>query len=167
MLDPPVFGVAVIAAVSGFAVAALLPAANGLFVQALPDEMRARAFGVMQSGIQLSQGGAVFLTGALASRMRLPLVVGLWGVSGVVLMLLASLTWPRREAITTEINRARRDNAEAYRPAHGAPVVNGDESSDVPSADSAARSAETPAPRDDDDPPRSAGGRHRLRTASG
>ena len=56
----------------GFAVAAMLPATNGLFVQALPNEFRARAFGVMQAGTQLFQGGAVLVTGALASRYPLP-----------------------------------------------------------------------------------------------
>ena len=43
----------------------LLPVANGLFVQALPDAFRARAFGVVQGGLQLLQGAAVLLTGLL------------------------------------------------------------------------------------------------------
>src|SRR5205814_93647 len=47
---PPVYGAALISAVCGFASAAALPAINGLFVQALPNAFRARAFGVMSSG---------------------------------------------------------------------------------------------------------------------
>jgi MFS family permease len=110
VLNPDVWGVAALAAVSGFAVAAMLPAANGLFVQALPNQYRARAFGVMQSGVQLVQGAAVFATGALASRFNLPVVVGLWGAGGAILMLLASLSWPRRDTIEDEIERARQIN---------------------------------------------------------
>jgi MFS family permease len=116
LVDPGVYGVAVIAAISGFAAAALLPAANGLFVQALPDQVRARAFGVMQSGVQLCQGGAVLATGALAGHFHLPLVVGLWGAAGAVLMLLISLTWPRPDALAEAIDRARRDNESSAQP---------------------------------------------------
>ena len=54
--------------ICGFAVAGLLPVANGLFVQALPDGYRARAFGVMASGMQIIQGVAVLVTGLLAER---------------------------------------------------------------------------------------------------
>ena len=68
--------VALLAAVCGFAVAGLLPVANGLFVQALPDGYRARAFGVMATGVQVIQGGAVLVTGLLAERFAIPLVVG-------------------------------------------------------------------------------------------
>jgi MFS family permease len=110
LTDPNVYGVAVIAAVAGFAAAALLPSANGLFVQALPNAVRARAFGVMQSGVQVFQGLAVFTTGALASRFQLPVVVCLWGAGGVVLMLLVSLTWPSRDTVADEIERAQRMN---------------------------------------------------------
>jgi MFS family permease len=112
LFDPRVYGVAAIAAISGFTAAALLPTANGLFVQALPDDARARAFGIMQSGAQLSQGGAVFATGALASHIHLPIVVGLWGVGGVILMLLASLTWPAPDTIAKAINRAQGMNGD-------------------------------------------------------
>ena len=121
LLNPRVYGVAAIAATSGFAVAALLPAANGLFVQTLPDEFRARAFGVMQSGVQLCQGAAVLATGALASRFSLPLVVGLWGAGGVVLMVLASITWPTPKAFGEAIAQARRLNDAASPPEPGPP----------------------------------------------
>nr|WP_277349839.1 MFS transporter [Planosporangium thailandense] len=112
LADPAVYGVAAIGAVSGFATAAMIPSANGLFVQALPDRFRARAFGVMASGVQLCQGAAVFVTGALASRADLPLVVGLWGVAGTVLMLFISITWPSAEGLAEAIRRARQANEE-------------------------------------------------------
>jgi MFS family permease len=116
LVDPDVYGVALISATSGFAVAALLPAARGLFVEAVPDRFRARAFGVMQSGVLLCQGFAVLVTGALSSRYGLPLVVGLWGAAGVVLMLLTSLTWPRQDILAEAIDRARRPDEAAREP---------------------------------------------------
>ena len=48
----------------------MLPATNGLFVQVLPPSYRARAFGVIQSGLYLLQGAAVTVTGWLASHTR-------------------------------------------------------------------------------------------------
>ncbi len=94
LLGPPVGVVALLAGACGFAMGALVPIANGQFVQALPNAYRARAFGVVQSGLQLLQGAAVLATGALAGRLELPLVVGLWSMGGVLLMVLLSLSWP-------------------------------------------------------------------------
>jgi hypothetical protein len=82
------------AAVCGFAIAGMMPTANGLFVQALPHGFRARAFGVMQSGVQIMQGIAVIGTGLLADFFDLPDVVGIWSLVGVGLMLLVSAWWP-------------------------------------------------------------------------
>jgi MFS family permease len=161
LFNPSVYGVALISASSGFAVAALLPAANGLFVQALPNEVRARAFGVMQSGVLLFQGVAVFGTGALASRISLPLVVGTWGAGGVVLMIVAALTWPRRETVAGEIERARRINEDTDDSGPDQPGTQ-------PPADaSGTPPSERPSDRPSDDDRRSnGGGRHRLRAAS-
>ena len=66
-----------------------MPVANGLFVQALPNGFRARAFGVMATGVQVIQGAAVLVTGLLAERFPIPIVVGLWSAAGVVLMVLS------------------------------------------------------------------------------
>jgi MFS family permease len=112
LADPPVYGVALMAAASNFAVAALMPAANGLFVQLLPNEFRARAFGVMASGVQVCQGAAVFAAGLLASRFQLSIVVGVWGAVGVALMLLCSLTWPGHDALAEAINQTRLANGD-------------------------------------------------------
>jgi MFS family permease len=108
LLDPPPALVAVLAAITGFAVAGLLPAANGLFVQALPDGFRARAFGVMATGVQVTQGAAVLVTGLLADHYSIPLVVGLWSGAGVVLMLGAATGWPSAERFAAAIAAARR-----------------------------------------------------------
>jgi MFS family permease len=94
LLHPPAIGVALMAAVCGFAIAGMMPTANGLFVQALPHGFRARAFGVMQSGVQIMQGLAVVGTGLLADVFELPDVVGIWSLAGVGLMLLVSARWP-------------------------------------------------------------------------
>lgn len=109
--SPPV--VYVLSFISGTAAAGLLPATNALFVQALPDPFRARAFGVMKSGIQVFQGVAVFATGALSERWSLPLVVGIWGFAGIALLAVAVLTWPDKTEIATEITRVKALNAAA------------------------------------------------------
>ncbi|MEV5694402.1 MFS transporter [Micromonospora globbae] len=108
LLDPSPLVVALLAAACGFAVAGMIPTANGLFVQALPDAFRARAFGVMATGIQVIQGAAVLITGVLADRFAIPSVVGLWSIAGVLLMLLVSLSWPSRETIAAAVAAAAR-----------------------------------------------------------
>lgn len=108
LLDPPPAVVALLAAACGFAVAGLLPVANGLFVRALPNGYRARAFGVMASGMQIIQGVAVLTTGLLAERFSIPVVVGIWSAAGVVLMLAAALAWPSREAVDAAVEAAGR-----------------------------------------------------------
>ncbi|MFJ8581370.1 MFS transporter [Micromonospora sp. NPDC093277] len=113
LLDPPPLVVALLAAACGFAVGGLLPVANGLFVRALPDGYRARAFGVMASGTQIIQGAAVLATGALAERFAIPVVVGVWSAAGVVLMLMAATTWPRAETVTAAIEGASAETAGA------------------------------------------------------
>lgn len=108
LLDPSPLVVALLATGCGFAVAGMLPTANGLFVRALPDGFRARAFGVMASGIQVIQGLAVLVTGLLAERFSIPVVVGLWSSAGVLLMTVAALAWPSRATVDASINAARR-----------------------------------------------------------
>ncbi len=97
LLGPPAPVVALMTAVSGFAVAGMMPTANGLFVLAVPHGFRARAFGVMQAGMQLLQGFAVLVTGLLAEWFDLPTVVGVWSVAGVALVLVIAHRWPSAE----------------------------------------------------------------------
>lgn len=106
LLAPPVPVVALLTMLSGVATGGLTPTLNTQFVLALPHGYRARAFGVMQQGLQVSQGGAVLLTGILANRSSVPLVVGLWSVAGVALMLLLALRWPSSRLVNGEIAKA-------------------------------------------------------------
>jgi MFS family permease len=106
LLHPSAIGVAVMAAVCGFSIAAMMPTANGLFVQALPHGYRARAFGVMQSGLQITQGVAVMGTGLLADVFELPDVVGVWSLAGVLLMLVVTAWWPSPQRFAQAIAAA-------------------------------------------------------------
>lgn len=112
LLDPPPLVVALLASLCGFAVAGMMPMANGLFVQALPNGFRARAFGVMATGIQVIQGLAVLVTGLLAERFPIPIVVGVWSAAGVVLMAVATLRWPDRQTVDEAITAASLANAD-------------------------------------------------------
>ncbi|MEV1289698.1 MFS transporter [Micromonospora sp. NPDC049679] len=116
LFDPPPLVVAGLAAVCGFAVAGLMPVANGLFVQALPHGFRARAFGVMATGTQVMQGIAVFTTGLLADRFSIPVVVGFWSVAGVLVMALAATQWPSAERFNAAIAAASRVSAPPAQP---------------------------------------------------
>nr|WP_203941164.1 MFS transporter [Spirilliplanes yamanashiensis] len=113
LLAPPAPVVAAMALVSGFAAAGIMPSLNGIFVLALPHGYRARAFGVMQGGMQLAQGGAVLVTGALAERFDLPLVVGWWSAAGVLLMAGIGMRWPRPDRFEAAIAAAERRSAPA------------------------------------------------------
>jgi MFS family permease len=117
LLSPSAVGIAVMAAVCGAAVAGMMPAANGLFVQALPHGFRARAFGVMQSGTQIMQGSAVLATGLLAEHIEIPRVVGLWSLAGVVLILLAATQWPSADRFNATAAAVARTQPGATPPA--------------------------------------------------
>jgi MFS family permease len=113
LFNPSAPVVALLAGLAGVCGAGLLPAANGLFVQALPVAYRARAFGVMQTGLQLLQGGSVLVTGVLASYFALPSVVGWWSVGGVLLLLLVVSRWPARSVFTNVIAATQAANVAA------------------------------------------------------
>ncbi|MDG4805781.1 MFS transporter [Micromonospora sp. WMMD1120] len=111
LLDPSPLVVALLAGLCGFAVAGMLPMANGLFVQALPNGFRARAFGVMATGVQAIQGLSVLVTGVLSERFPIPRVVGWWATAGVVLMVVAALRWPDQRTVDAAIEAAATANA--------------------------------------------------------
>jgi predicted MFS family arabinose efflux permease len=126
LFAPPAPAVAAMALVSGFAVSGIMPSLNGIFVLILPPGFRARAFGVMQGGVQLAQGAAVLVTGALAERFELPLVVGAWSVAGVLLMGLIIARWPapdRFEAAMDATAMAAADRRPAETPAPQPPAA--------------------------------------------
>jgi MFS family permease len=113
LFNPPATVVALLAMLCGVCVAGLVPTSNGLFVQALPRQYRARANGVMVSGLQIIQGGAVMVTGVLAAHFPLPTVVGVWSLGGVLLMLLVSIGWPAASEFESTIERTRAANEAA------------------------------------------------------
>jgi MFS family permease len=109
IINPPLAVVCLMGAALGFCIAGVLPAANGLFVQALPNTHRARAFGVVQSGMQLVQGFSVVAAGWLAHPpSKLPLVIGWWSIAGMAVMAFtAILLWPHKDRFAAAIERAR------------------------------------------------------------
>jgi MFS family permease len=116
LANPQIVTVIAMATVSGIAMAGITPTLNGLFVQALPNGFRARAFGVMNSGIQAIQGVAIFATGmlvGLAGSDRLHLVVGFWSLAGVLVMLALAVRWPKPRFFVSAIAEAEAANHRA------------------------------------------------------
>lgn len=119
-LVPAVFepGIAVVVAItmiSGMVIASMLATLNGIFVQILQHGYRARAFGVMNSGMQVLQGSAVLAVGAIVGTgvLPLPVVVGLWSAGGVVLMLALAIRWPGADVFSDAIAAAEVANEAA------------------------------------------------------
>ncbi|WP_406278124.1 MFS transporter [Embleya sp. NBC_00896] len=94
LLDPSLPGVVAISLAGGLAMAGIAGPANALFVQVLPAAYRARAFGVMQGGLQIAGGIGVLTVGALAGPLGLTTAVALWGAVGVLLTTAIGLSWP-------------------------------------------------------------------------
>ena len=101
---PPV--VALLVAVSGIAQGGVMPTLNSTFVLILPHGYRARAYGVMQTGLQFSQFAAVIITGLLADHFWLPMVVGLWSVGGTAALALLASRWPASDTFTAATGAA-------------------------------------------------------------
>ncbi|MEU7631933.1 MFS transporter [Nocardia sp. NPDC049220] len=105
LLDPPLTGILALVTASGVVMSLLLPAAQTLFRTVLPDEYRARAFGVMNSGIQIAQGAAILATGAASEPFPTAMVIGTWCATGVLVMLLVSsqsFTRPEPSALSPD-----------------------------------------------------------------
>ncbi len=97
LLGPPGPVVVTIAVVCNLTLASIAPL-NGIFVSAVPDGYRARAFSVMQSGTALIQGAAVLSVGILAqTALSVSQSVGLWGIAGVIVVAFLLFTWPSNE----------------------------------------------------------------------
>lgn len=111
LVQPPFPVVIAICAVAGFANSVIMPL-NGLFVQVLPNAYRARAFGIMQGGMQTLFAVAVLTSGVIADRFSVPVVVGAWSAAGLLLTLLAISSWPSQRVIDDEIAKVKASNAE-------------------------------------------------------
>jgi len=121
-----VHSVAVIVAlamISGFAINGLAAPANGLFVKALPAAFRARAFGVMQFGLQLVQTLALVATGLIADRYKVPYAVSIWSTIGVAVMLGIGLLWPTPKVVDETIAAVQEANRQAAGASGGQPAV--------------------------------------------
>lgn len=68
--------------------------ANAAFVAAVPDAVRGRAFAVAQSGLQVFQGLAIVITGALAQEIGVGHVIGAAGIFGILGVGLLCFRWP-------------------------------------------------------------------------
>jgi MFS family permease len=122
LLAPPVPVVAFLTMISGVAQGVLMPTLNTQFALALPHGYRARAFGVVQQGLQVSQGGAVLLTGAIATQWSVPPVVGLWSVAGVCMMLVLAARWPSARSVNVAIDAATLASAHGRAATHITPA---------------------------------------------
>lgn len=98
LAGPPTAVVFVLVACAGVVNTVLVPL-NALFVRVLPDGYRARAFGVMQGGMQITHAVAVLAAGALADVFTVPVVVGAWALAGLLLMAVIVRNWPTSEEI--------------------------------------------------------------------
>src|SRR5579859_360371 len=92
-----------------FAVSGMLGAyqiaANVAFVQGVPDTRRGQAFGLASTGLQLSQGVAYVIAGALAFALGPPAVIAVIGLAGAGTALLITrngLTAPELAADQAE-----------------------------------------------------------------
>ncbi|MEU7869481.1 MFS transporter [Dactylosporangium sp. NPDC049140] len=148
LLDPSLPAIVVMTVVAGASLAITLPAGNGLFVQVLPPAYRARAFGVMQSGVHLLQGGAIVLTGWLATYYPLPDVVGYFGIAGLAATVLIIASWPAQATIADAIaaNKVRAAAAQ-YAAAHGGIDDLGEVTIDLARVALPARRRPSPGPR--------------------
>jgi predicted MFS family arabinose efflux permease len=111
--DPPLAGVVVIAGLGGLAMAGVIAPANGLFVQVIAPEFRARAFGVMQGGLQIINGVAALTAGAVAQSVGLAPAVGTCGVIGLAALGIIALRWPDPDRIRAAIDHRAGPLAEA------------------------------------------------------
>jgi MFS family permease len=70
---------------------------NSLFVRAVPNEYRGRAFGVAESGVQALQGIAMVAAGIVAGLLNSPsTVIGWCGILGAIASIaVAYKLWPR------------------------------------------------------------------------
>jgi MFS family permease len=97
-MDPGLGPLLALLAVAGYGGAYQL-GLNAAFVQAVPAEYRARAFGVAVAGLQIAQGLAIALAGALADHFSPPVVVGMCGLVGAMAALPTILRWPDDEEL--------------------------------------------------------------------
>lgn len=100
---PGLAGLVVLWVVAGLGLAFNLPA-NAAFVRAVANEMRSRAFGVAQAGLQVSQAAGLLLAGVAADHAAPASVVSVMGAGGLIAVGGLWLAWPRTN-VTRATNR--------------------------------------------------------------
>ncbi|WP_386191781.1 MFS transporter [Streptosporangium jomthongense] len=101
---PPLVVVLVLWFLSGVGGAYQL-AANAAFVQCVPAERRALAFGLVHSGLLASQGVGILVGGAAADRLGPEVVVALAGAAGLLLAAALAVLWVRSRQEIIEMAR--------------------------------------------------------------
>ncbi|MEV0386029.1 MFS transporter [Nonomuraea sp. NPDC050643] len=81
-------------------------AANAAFVQAVPAERRAQAFGLVQSGLMAVQGIGILVGGFAAERLGPEPVVALAGVTGLTSAAVLAMIWTESRGDKTARVRA-------------------------------------------------------------
>jgi len=91
---PPLGWALVILAASG-ACTGYIASANGALMEAIPDQHRGQASGVVGAGMELGQGVLILAAGAAAQWISASLTVALCGAAGAVLAVPLVLAWRR------------------------------------------------------------------------
>ncbi|HEX8347754.1 MAG TPA: MFS transporter [Actinoplanes sp.] len=91
-LHPPLWVLATLLAVAGFCNCYCV-VLNPLFGRAVPDQYRARAFGVAISGLCAGQGLAMLGAGLLAGYLSPTAVVAISGLAGTVALAVVAARW--------------------------------------------------------------------------
>jgi MFS family permease len=104
---PPLWIVLALLTVAGFCNAYCVPL-NPLFGRAVPNEYRARAFGVAISGLCAAQGLGMLGAGLLAEHFTPTAVVAACGILGTLAVAaVAWLCWPRGAVTTPPVSATR------------------------------------------------------------
>jgi MFS family permease len=93
VLRPPVWGTVALWMLTGMAMSYQIPA-NATFMTVVPPDLRGRAFGLAQSGMQAFQGLSIAGAGALATVLPAHQVVAVSGALGLASVALVSTYWP-------------------------------------------------------------------------
>ena len=72
-------------------------AANAAFVAAVPDQQRGQAFGLAEAGMNLGQGAAMILAGAVAQHLGPVAVIAAAGVAGTITATVIALAGGRSD----------------------------------------------------------------------
>lgn len=102
LVNPPVWGAAVLWLLSGVGLAYQIPA-NATYMTVVPPHARGRAFGLAQTGIQALQGLSLAGAGALALAIPPHQVIAVFGAAGLVSVAVLRMSWPHLALATLPV----------------------------------------------------------------